>query len=277
MDIVKRGLRNNMNALKEEYRIIDLLRQSKTVIYNNKEYQIILADKPTYFKGEGKTDIYLVLKNTDEEVVLKISTKKSNADFLENKVKASRAKEIFGENWSEIITISALQLKDKFYKRQLYYPKKTGRIKAGSYTMGWRLDIINKCSGELVCPIILSPRQKEEVFLGTNLSIEKRNVQVGKNLITNAGVANRILLASEKYNTAQEILDALIKIEDYRPDCFLAFKAVNYRSLEDEIDGNRPLAVWVDWETPEPSIIFDSPLVFGAEKDILEKFKKVFK
>ena len=65
-----------MNALKEEYRIIDLLRQSKTVKYNNKEYQIIIADKPTYFKGEGKTDIYLVLKNTDEEVVLKISTKK---------------------------------------------------------------------------------------------------------------------------------------------------------------------------------------------------------
>ena len=41
-----------MNALKEEYRIIDLLRQSKTVKYNNKEYQIILADKPSYFKGE---------------------------------------------------------------------------------------------------------------------------------------------------------------------------------------------------------------------------------
>ena len=40
-----------------------------------------------------------------------------------------------------------------------------------------------------------------------------------KNLIANAGVANRILLASEKYNTAQEILDALIKIEDYHPDC----------------------------------------------------------
>lgn len=264
-----------MEALTEEARLIKLFKEANFVSYNNKTYKIILADKPTYHKGEGKTDIYLLLKDDFEEIILKISTKKSNADFLENKLNASRAKDIFGENWSEIISKSALQIKDKFEKRQLYFPEKKGRVAKGSYTMGWRLDIINKNSGDLVCPLNLSFKQKEEIFLGTSLPIEKRDVKVNGVLIPNAGIANRILLNSEKYTTAQEVLNALIEIENYNPDCFLAFKAVNYRSLEDKIDGNRPLAVWVNWETHTPSIVFSSPLVFGAKNDILKTFKKV--
>lgn len=265
-----------MQALTEEMRLINLFKKSDSVLYNNKNYKVVIADKPSYHKGEGKTDIYLLLENDSEKIVLKISTKKSNADFLENKVTASRARDIFGENWSEIIYNSALQIKEKFEKRQLYFPEKKGRVAKGSYTMGWRLDIINKNSGELVCPLNLSSKQKEEIFLGTNLPIEKRDVKVGGVLIPNAGIANRILLDSEKYTTTQEVLDALIEIKNYDPNCFLAFKAVNYRSLEDKIDGNRPLAVWVDWEKDTPSIVFSSPLVFGAKNDILKTFKKVF-
>lgn len=114
--------------------------------------------------------------------------------------------------------------------------------------MGWRLDIINKNSGKLVCPVIFSEEQKAEIFLGTNLPLEKRNAAVNGKVIENSGVANRILINSENYSTAQEIIDGLIKIEDYHPKCFLAFKAVNYHSLEDKIDDNRPLAVWVNWK-----------------------------
>ena len=85
-----------MEALIEEARLIKLFKEANFVLYNNKIYKIILADKPIYHKGEGKTDIYLLLKDDFEEIILKISTKKSNADFLENKLNASRAKEIFG-------------------------------------------------------------------------------------------------------------------------------------------------------------------------------------
>ena len=128
--------------------------------------------------------------------------------------------------------------------------------------------------GELVCPVILSEEQKAEIFLGTNLPAEKRNAKVNGEIIENSGVANRILIDSENYLTAQEIINGLLKIEDYNPECFLAFRAVNYRSIEDKIDGNRPLAVWVNWKDKNsPEIIFDSPLIVGAKNDALKIFK----
>lgn len=265
-----------MRSLEEERRILNLFKKADTLEYNNEKYRVISADKPTYNQGEGKTDIYILLKNNAKEVPLKISSKQSNADFLENKLSAKRAETIFGENWSEIITSSALQLKELFEQRQIYFPTSKGRVEAGSYTMGWRVDIVNKKSGKLSCPIILTLEQKKEIFLGANLPTEKRNVKVGNILIQDAGVANKILLNSECYDSAQAILNALIEIEDYSPNCFFAFKAVNYRSLTDEIDGNRSLAVWINWESDAHEPVFTSPLIYGSKNDILKTFKKVF-
>lgn len=259
-----------MKSLNEEKRLIQILQGNK-VFFEGELVEILFVGKPLYHSGEGKTDFYILLSNGKE---IKVSSKSKTADFLENKINASRAEQIFGKDWSKIISSSAKKLEEKFYEKQLYYPEKTGRIAAGSYTMGWKLDIINKNSGKLVCPVILSEEQKAEIFLGTNLSPEKRNAVVNGKIIENSGVANRILIDSENYSTAQEIIDGLIKIENYYSEYFLAFKAVNYRSLEDKIDGNRPLAVWVNWEKEKPEIIFDTPLKFGAKNDILKQFKE---
>lgn len=263
-----------MEALLIEKNIIEMFPLNKQVNYNKQEYYVDCCAKPTYPNGEGKTDIYLRLKNKNNTEEVKISIKNTNADFLENKLNSKRAEIIFGKNWSNIITNVASSIKEAFIKRQLYYPEKTGRVSAGSYTMGWRLDILNKNSGQLSCPVVFTKKQKEEIFLGTNLSDEKRNGFVFGKVIENCGIANRILLKAELYQTAQQVLDALILIDDYNPDLFLAFKAVNYRSIEDKIDGNRPLAVWVDWSQEKPEIIFDSPLIFGAKNDILKTFKQ---
>lgn len=262
-----------MKSLEEEKRLKNLLKGAH-IIYKEKNHQIIMAEKPSYCAGEGKTDIYVLLDNGEE---IKISTKSTSADFLENKISAIRAEQIFGKDWSSILTNSISSIQNKFYEKQLYYPVKKGNIAAGSYTMGWRLDVINKNSGTLTCPIILTQQQKEEIFLGTALSDTKRHVKVNDLLVLNAGVANRILIDSEKYNSAQEIIDNLIAIENYSIDCYLTFRAVNYRSIENKIDGNRPLAVWVNWEEKEPKIIFDSPLKYGSKNDILKKFKEVYK
>ena len=259
-----------MKSLNEEKRLIQILQGNK-VFFEGELVEILFVGKPLYHSGEGKTDFYILLSNGKE---IKVSSKSKTADFLENKINAPRAEQIFGKDWSKIISSSAKKLQEKFSKRQLYYPKRQAKIAAGSYTMGWRLDIINKNSGELVCPVILSEEQKAEIFLGTNLPAEKRNAKVNGEIIENSGVANRILIDSENYLTAQEIINGLLKIEDYNPECFLAFRAVNYRSIEDKIDGNRPLAVWVNWKDKNsPEIIFDSPLIVGAKNDALKIFK----
>ena len=131
-----------MNYIEAERNIANILRGSN-IIFNGQPKRILLAEKPSYASGEGKTDIYCLL---DDKTEIKISYKKNNADFLENKLTAKRAKEIFGKSWKEILINSIKPLIPLFEESEIYFPKSKGKIYAGSYTMGWRCDLIkNTC------------------------------------------------------------------------------------------------------------------------------------
>lgn len=260
-----------MKSLDEEKRIINLLSNS-LVNWKNELHKIMICEKPKYSCGEGKTDIYALLDNEEE---IKISLKQNNADFIENKVSATRAERIFGNEWDKIITSTALSLRSRFEEKQIYYPEKRGRIEKGSYTIGWRLDITNKKSGNLSVPFSLTSKQKEEIIYGTSLDENKRNAIVNGKKVPNCGVANYILLEGYEFSTPQEIINNLLTIENYSIPYYASFKAVNYRSETKQIDGNRPLAVYIDWNTKE--IIFSNPLVYGAKKDLLPKLLGVLK
>lgn len=260
-----------MKSLDEERRIISLLSCS-SIIWKNEPHKIIVCEKPKYSCGEGKTDIYILLDSNEE---IKISLKQNNADFMENKVSASRAEIIFGKNWSNIISSAAFSLQPQFLQKQLYFPEKKGRIEKGSYTLGWRLDITNKRSGDLSVPFSFTDKQKEEIILGTLLEENKRNAIVNGISIKNCGVANYILLENKRLSTPQEVIDNLLTIQKYDISYYASFKAVNYRSETKKVDGNRPLAVYVNWETKE--INFSNPLIYGAKNDILPKLLKVMK
>lgn len=260
-----------MKSLDEEKRLISLLK-GKNIYWKGEERKIILCEKPLYSSGEGKTDIYILFDNKEE---IKISLKQNNADFVENKVSAKRAEKIFGTDWKNIISNTALSLQDKFSKRQLYYPQKTGRIEAGSYTLGWRLDITNKKNGELSKEIVLTEKQKEEIMLGTLLPLEKRDAKVSNKIIKDSGIANYLLFDSEKKLTPQDVFLNLSTQENYILPFWASFKAVNYRSISNKVDGNRPLAVYVNYESRERELIFNSPLIYGAKRDVLPKLKKV--
>ena len=85
---------------KREHAILSLFKKNEQFIYNNKRYTILFSAKPTCPSGEPKTDIYVsAVADTKEKTEFKISFKKENADFLENKIKAERAEQILGENW----------------------------------------------------------------------------------------------------------------------------------------------------------------------------------
>ena len=74
-----------------ERRILSYFSKGTKVIYKNREYEIIEAGKPTCPYGEPKTDIYVLVENDFGTEEIKISYKKENADFLENKTNAERA------------------------------------------------------------------------------------------------------------------------------------------------------------------------------------------
>lgn len=240
---------------------------------NSKDYVILYSGKPTCATGEPKTDIYVRLKSndcSDKEYDLKISVKKSNADFLENKMSEERAKALLGDSWKDIIMKSTLDIRTSFDNKNLIFKEKQGRTNKGSITLGWKFELLNKPSGDLSGKLLLSPEQVLDIYAGTNLPDDKKNANVNGRIIKNSGIANNILIVDDynSFKCAQDVVNALISMKSYvsgKPDIYFACKALNYRTFERKYDGNRPLSVFVDWNIVNnrltPNIVFNNPLV----------------
>ena len=78
-----------------ERRMLSYFKRGVELFYKGSMYIVEEADKPTCSFGEPKTDIYVLLSNGNREQELKISYKKENADFLENKTNSQRAEQLF--------------------------------------------------------------------------------------------------------------------------------------------------------------------------------------
>lgn len=251
-----------------ERRILGLFRIGSVFSLLGDSYTIEVAGKPTCGAGEPKTDIYVKGRNNKGLCAeLKISYKKENADFLENKTSAFRAEQIFGLHWKDIVIKSTLSIKEQFENRALVFKKRQGKTEGGAITLGWKFEIMNKPSGNLSGLIILSDEQRVDIFSGTNLGDEKRNALVMGNQVENSGIAN-YLLTTAMVNSIQDVINNLVDIEAFaksEPPLYFACKALNYRTFKEKYDGDRPLAVFVDWSVNNGilthNLIFDRPLV----------------
>ena len=82
-----------------EHRILNFFKEGTRFNYEGIDYTVQVSGKPTCAKGEPKTDIYIQAinqRNISKE--FKISFKKENADFLENKTNAERAEQLLGDD-----------------------------------------------------------------------------------------------------------------------------------------------------------------------------------
>jgi len=257
----------------EERYVCSLFADGARFSYKGVVYTVVTAGKPTCGSGEPKTDIYVAARSDRGELrEFKISLKKENADFLENKTNAERAKNILGANWSEIIARATTDLRQEFTTRPLIYKDDYRHTEAGSITLGWKFELLNKEAGQLSGDMQLSTEQVIDVYAGTNIAIDKRNAYVNGRIITNSGVANFILFEESRITSIQDAIDALVPIEEYvrrHPKVYFACKALNYRSFADKYDGNRPLAVYVDWDCENGKLTanlrFDEPLKRGGD------------
>ncbi len=250
-----------------ERKILDLMAVGTKFEYDGDSYTVILSGKPTCHKGEPKTDVYILAHSKTDRIEIKISYKKGNADFLENKISAERAMQIFGEDWDVIIEQSTLAIKEKFEERALIYQNACKGTEKGAMTLGWKFELINKKNGELSGRMHLTEEQVTDVYAGSNLSEDKRNAMVGDEVIENSGVANFVLM-DEDIATAQDIINKMVPIREYvkmHPEIYFACKALNYRTFKDKWDGNRALSVQVDWKLDEgklkSGLVFDKPLI----------------
>lgn len=266
--------------------IKELFTIGERVNYQGQLYEIDLVGKPVISFGEPKTDIYIRLVNNYERKEIKISVKKQNADFLENKTSAERAEQILGENWENIIIQSTKSIEQMFLRKPLIYKVNKNKTEAGAITLGWKFELLNKSGGELSGELILNKNQLIDIYAGTNLDDSKKNASVSGITIINSGIANYILMGDlENYKSSQAVIDNLLTVEEYvekYPKIYFACKALNYRTFADKYDGNRPLAVYVDWNVINgkltPEIIFNNPLETKGNsiaKKLLESLKKL--
>lgn len=249
-----------------ERRILSYFTEGSKFLYKNQDYKVLKSGKPTCQSGEPKTDIYILAESTDGKKEIKISYKKENADFLENKINSLRAEQLFGSDWRFIIESSTKSISNKFLERALIYKEAYGKTEEGAITLGWKFEFVNKPSGDLSGRMDLTAKQVYDVYAGTNLDEDKRNAYVNGNKVKFSGIANNILV-SDCVNSSQEVINQMIPIEEYikvHSDIYFACKALNYRTFKQKYDGDRPLSVQVDWEVKEgkltPHIVFNTPL-----------------
>lgn len=254
----------------DERKILSILSEGTPFNYKGKKYTIITSGKPTCPSGEPKTDVYILAKSDNNSYEFKISYKKGNADFIENKMNAERAELLFGTNWERIIADSTYSVFSAFEARPLIYKKNYKHTEKGSFTLGWKFELLNKLNGELSGKMHLNKQQVIDVYAGTNIPEEKQNAFVNGKIIESSGIANFILLG-DNYNNADEIFKNITPIElyvDEHPEVYFACKALNYRSNradhEKKWDGDRPLSVFVNWSACNgklvSELVFDSPL-----------------
>ena len=256
-----------------ERRIKDMMSEGTEFEFEGARHKVVKSGKPTCQKGEPKTDVYILAESDEkEQKEIKISYKKENADFLENKMSAERAEQLFGQDWQDIIQESTTAIKDRFAERMLIYRNKCGRTEKGAITLGWKFELLNKSGGGLSGKMQLSMEQIIDIYAGNHLSEDKRNASVCGEIIPNSGVANYILM-DESVKTPQEVIDKMIPIEDYvrmHPDIYFACKALNYRTFAKKWDGNRPLSVQVEWSEEDgklvPKLVYDTPLTVGGNE-----------
>ena len=252
-----------------ERRILSYFEVGTKITLKGKELTVKEAGKPTCPQGEPKTDIYVL---TTDGTEIKISYKKENADFLENKTNAVRAEQLFGSDWRGIIEHSTEGISDQFKKRMLIYKEKLQRTEKGAITLGWKFELLNKAGGDLSGKMDLTYQQIYDVYAGTNLSEDKRNATVNGRIIENSGIADYILVTDD-VSSAQDIIDQMYTIDEYiqnHPDIYFACKALNYRTFAQKYDGNRPLAVQVDWSVNDgklsSELVFDKPLEMNGDE-----------
>lgn len=252
-----------------ERRILSYFEKGTKIIYKNKEYEIVEAGKPTCPYGEPKTDIYVLVENAFNTEEIKISYKKENADFLENKTNAERAEQLFGEDWRLVIEESTYAVKEQFEERARIYKEAFRRTEKGSITLGWKFELLNKPAGDLSGRMNLTRQQIYDVYAGTNLSEDKKDAFVNGKRVYNSGVADYILV-TDYVNSAQDIIDQMIPISEYiemHPNIYFACKALNYRTYASKYDGNRPLAVQVDWKVYDGKLVSDIVYEYPLEKN----------
>ena len=260
-----------------EKRVREIIDHSEFT-FENEHYQVIQNSKPS---PEKKTDFYVLARkikdNTERE--FKISYKKPDFSFVENKVKPHRIPYIYGENWSEILKVQIKPIQHRFNVEPVIdFIKETIKI-------GWRYEIEQldapKTGGRNLSTII-QQNISSQVLWGDRCSDKWRDGFVDGRKITNSGIPDFILIKDDKdIHDIQDVFDDLHDIREYakkhwkmRAGFIAQYNRWDKQTKTWKTEGfSRSFPVWIKWDVVKQKLrgrrIYDKPLEKSA-RDIIE-------
>ena len=120
--------------MSKTYKIFEEITASKfpvggNFIFSNEAYVVLKSGKPRPVAGECKTDLYILARQvkTNEKKEIKISIKKENYEFIENKISLETATDIFGKEALKDIASFSSSIKEAFNSTNLQPKNKKGK------------------------------------------------------------------------------------------------------------------------------------------------------
>jgi len=265
-----------------ENRVHTFFKVGSNFSFDNKVFNIIQSEKPTISaNGECKTDLYVkAVSQNNIEKEFKFSIKKNDYWFVANKISLKRYEQIFGVDAQSRISKELLKIKNLFYENKLIY----SRGKDKNIRIGWKFEVGKGKSGYLSEKLDLTDNEKIDFFAGTTLPTEKKDALINGVLVKNSGISNYIIITDNNETSLQDYADKIELISDYAPkiDLYFASKGLNFRVNANKWDGDRPLAVWVEWSRCiltnkiSAELKFTNPLETKGNK-VGENIKKILK
>ena len=254
-------------------------------VFDGIEYESKISDEPKSQDGDGCpiTDLYLEAKPTKEKVdnlILKISLKKTDWEFIKNHMQKSDAQELFFDDYNKVIKnyigrsydlLKDLPVVDLGYDGKIINRK----LQTGGFTLGWEMMVTKKNRVESYGK--LPGKYVNELVLGEHLQKNRRNAKVKGKVIPESGIPTHVLTKNlDENSTFEEAFNDEIMLpieqfmEEYQNKFYVILKANNYRSLKNNksskqrCDGSRPLFIQNRWFTKNGCL--DRELICDFEK-----------
>lgn len=262
-----------------EKQLMSYFNNCNVLDWNNRTYNEILAFKPCTpgRGGECRTDIYVSLRYMGEELdSIKISVKKLNYEFLVNKLRAEDAESILGSEWSSIVSTATESIQTLFEAENTIQPTPVRNPTNIRFQLGWKLEIANR-ERALSHILELTPTDViNKVYRGTTQLQCRRHAKIGNSIIQNSGVADYLLVGDvDEFPNAQSAINALTNLStDFTPPVvYMIFTGHSYNLKDDKVDGNRSLAVAIEWSADSGNLvqnfIYQTPLEQTGESNMM--------
>jgi len=241
-----------MSAQENERLLENLFQPPARFIFEGIEYESEICAKPRVQGrgGEPITDVYLKAKPTKENVdnlILKISLKKTDWEFIKNHMKESDFVDVFFtesdtmiQNYlnraSELVRdVPVIDLGGETRK----IIKKMGD---GAITLGWEMMITNTNRGLSLG--ILERQFVREAVLGEHIEDRRRHAVVNGNIKDDSGIPTHVLeMNLNEHTTREDVFQTMITSEEFvtlhQEDLRVILKANNYRSLSNKTSSGR--------------------------------------